>query len=98
MLWSEINDEKPWWRRLEPKLGSNTFLDFDVIFEVLSSMIFLGQAAYIFKTQEVKSLRWCLFFGWIEKAKIFYFFYSVKSNLMTSSNIMKVNLLSIDSV
>ena len=39
--------------------------------------------------------RWCLFFGWIEKAKIFGFFYLAKSNLLTSSNITKVNLLSI---
>ena len=36
--------------------------------------------------------RWCLFFGWIEKAKIFGFFYSVKSNLLTSFNTIKLNL------
>ena len=48
-------------------------------------------------------LRLCLFFGWIEKAKyfsffysaIFGFFYSAKSTLMILSNIIKVNLLSI---
>ena len=43
-------------------------------------------------------LRWCLFFGWIEKAKYFGFFYSGKSNILTSSNIVKMNLLSISSV
>ena len=40
-------------------------------------------------------LKWCLFFGWIEKAKYFDFFYSAKSNTLTSSNIAKMNLLSI---
>ena len=35
-------------------------------------------------------VRWCLFFGWIEKIKIFGFFYSVKSNMLTSSNITKL--------
>ena len=38
-------------------------------------------------------LRLCLFFGWIEKAKYFSFFYSAKSDLLTSSNITKLNLL-----
>ena len=42
-------------------------------------------------------LRWCLFFGWIEKAKYFGFFYSVKSNSLTSINIIKLNLLIINS-
>ena len=42
---------------------------------------------------QLYTLRWCLFFGWIEKAKIFGFFYSAKSNSLTSSNIIKLNLL-----
>ena len=35
-----------------------------------------------------------MFFGRIEKGKIFDFFYSAKSNLLTLPNITKVNLLS----
>ena len=44
------------------------------------------------------SLRWRLFFGWIEKAKYFDFFYSAKSTLLILTNIIKVNLLSISLV
>ena len=41
--------------------------------------------------------KWCLFFGWLEKIKILdFFFYSIKSNLLLSIKIIKVNLLSID--
>ena len=43
-----------------------------------------------------KWLRWYLFFGWIEKTKIFDFFYSAKSTLLMLTNITKVNLLSIN--
>ena len=46
----------------------------------------------------VRMTKWCLFFLLNGKVKIFYFFYSVKSNLLTSSNVIKVNLLSINSV
>ena len=37
-------------------------------------------------------------FGFLlnKKIKIFDFFYIVKSNILTSSNVIKVNLLSID--
>ena len=38
--------------------------------------------------------RWCLFFGWIEKTKIFDFFNLTKSNQLISINKTKLNLLS----
>ena len=41
-------------------------------------------------------LRWYLFFNWIEKVKIIYFFYSTKSNLLILTNITKINLLIIN--
>ena len=44
------------------------------------------------------SLRRCLFFDWIEKTKIFDFFYLLKNDLLISTNITKVNLLSISSI
>ena len=44
------------------------------------------------------SFRWYLFFGWIKKTKIFGFCYSTKSNMMISTNITKMNLLSICSI
>ena len=51
----------------------------------------------IFKNSKVL-LRWCLFFDWIEKIKIFGFFYSAKSTLLILINITKMNLLSISLV
>ena len=35
--------------------------------------------------------KWCLFFDWIKKVKIFSFFYLAKSNLLISINITKHN-------
>ena len=41
----------------------------------------------------IEKLQLYCFFDWIKKVKIFDFFYSIKNNLLTSSNIIKVNML-----
>ena len=66
---------------LVPKLWSN-----------ISSNTWVQQHCELFTILYTR-LRWCLFFGWIEKAKYFSFFYSAKNNLLTLSNIIKLNLL-----
>ena len=60
---------------------------------VIKSKGWMEFVKFDMQTLPKRSLRWCLFFGLIEKVKIFGFFYSTKSNMLISSNITKLNLL-----
>ena len=70
----------------EKKFQKNTLFIMDLV-------ISYYHLWYLNNSSHLMLLRYCLFFGWIEKVKYFVFSYSTKSNMLTSFNIVKMNLL-----
>ena len=69
---------------------SRSFFKSFIVFEIVRTLVQFVSSMSSFPLIFVAfPVRWCLFFG---------FFYSAKTNLLTSSNITKVNLLSICSI